>query len=96
MVAIKKDLNAGEDIADLNERKGQLQGEVDNGQDDAAGSKAAEIANITEQVSALEGQRITNEGIIEALTNESSVKNAVALTIESTIANIEATIRLNE
>lgn len=47
MVAIKQDLNAEEDINDLNTRKGELQTKVDNGQDDAAGTAAAEIVTIT-------------------------------------------------
>lgn len=48
MVAIKQDLNAEEDVADLNARKGDLQAIVDAGNDDAAGTNALEIANITE------------------------------------------------
>jgi hypothetical protein len=61
-----------------------------------AEANAEEIQSIKTKIDELAGARITMGALITELTDKSAIANAQALTIDSTMANIEADIRLSE
>lgn len=91
MVAIKQDLNAQEDIADIGAKIEELTAGLG---DDADGSKQAEIGTLETRRGELEGRRQALEGEIALKTELVTTTGAEALTIASRIANEEAAIRL--
>jgi hypothetical protein len=91
MVAIKQDLNAQEDLADIGLKIEELTAGLG---DDADGSKQAEIGTLETRRGELQGRRQALEGEIGLKTELVTTTGAEALTIASRIANEEAALRL--
>jgi predicted nucleic acid-binding Zn-ribbon protein len=91
MVAIKQDLNAAEDLGEMQTRIEELTAGL---ADDADGSKQAEIGTLTTRKGELEARRQALEGEIAHKTELVTTTGAEALTISSRIANLEAALRL--
>jgi hypothetical protein len=93
MVAIKRDMNRKEDIADLYTKQFALRDARDAG-DETLGD---EIKSVTDKILALEDRTIEAAMSDEITTMTALVeeRSAIALTIESRVAAIEATIRLS-
>jgi hypothetical protein len=88
MVAIKQDLNAEEDITDIDAKILELQG-------GSLADKDTLIADLNTRKTTLGENRTAFASVIEELTGKVTVTSANALTIESRIANVEAAIRLS-
>jgi len=88
MVAIKQDLNAAEDMTDIDTKIGELEAEagVDN---------TEKIATLNSRKTSLGEDRAAFAPLIAELTGEVTITSANALTIESRMFNSEAAIRLS-
>jgi hypothetical protein len=88
MVAIKQDLNAEDDMTDIEAKIIELQAEsgVDN---------TEKIGTLNSRKASLNEARATFAPLIQELTGKVTVTSANALTIESRMANVEAAIRLS-
>jgi len=91
MVAIKQDLNAAEDLGEIQTRIEELTAGLG---DDTDGSKQAEIGTLNARKGELEARRQALEGEIAHKTELVTTTGAEALTISSRIANEEAALRL--
>lgn len=95
MVAIKNEMNLGEDITDLGARKGKLNTKLGT-ETDAAKKQAMtdEITGIDAAIQAATTKKAGLAGIIAKLTTKVTETDADALTIEARIADEEAAIAL--